>query len=398
MKVLFFVRDLKAPSVTFIRNQVKLVSGYHEVMVITVDHMTEYEVDGITCLGIPYQDSYWTNRPWRRLAKWDWYYGFFNPLFGKRLRLVVEDFAPEVIHCQFGPDGLLFLDHFPNEREIPVFIQFRGYDASHMYTKKSYQKRLRWIFKKSWIHPIYVSHNQYDRTVRLDILPKKRRVLYSCTDTDFFSFKPRKYESTKSIFKFLQVGRMVEVKGHEFTLLAFHQLQSYLGKVGKSAMLTFVGGGELEKPIRQKCMELGLSDQVKFMESVSHKEVLRFLEETDFFLHPSLTTSDGRIEGLPNAIMEALAVGVPVIATKHSGMDELLCPDGALFLVEEWNVAEYAETMIQLIEGNLKYDPLQSRRMIEEKFSAKQHISQLLGFYEEEATLSTSQIDAQLDL
>jgi colanic acid/amylovoran biosynthesis glycosyltransferase len=85
--------------------------------------------------------------------------------------------------------------------------------------------------------------------------------------------------------------------------------------------------------------------------------------------------------------MEALAVGVPVIATKHSGIEELMCPGGALFLVEEWNVAEYAEAMIQLIEGKLHYDPKQSRRMIEEKFSAKNHISQLLNFYEEALTL-----------
>lgn len=82
--------------------------------------------------------------------------------------------------------------------------------------------------------------------------------------------------------------------------------------------------------------------------------------------------------------MEALAVGVPVIATKHSGMDELLCSDGALFLVEERNVEEFADTMIQLIEGKLSYDLMKSRRMIEEKFSAKQHISMLLDFYEQE--------------
>ena len=108
------------------------------------------------------------------------------------------------------------------------------------------------------------------------------------------------------------------------------------------------------------------------------------LKEADFFLHPSLITSAGRTEGIPNAIMEALAIGVPVIATKHPGIDELMCPEGALFLVEERNVEEFADTMIQLIEGKLPYDPRKSRKMIEEKFSTKQHIDQLLGFYEEE--------------
>lgn len=391
-KVLFFVRDIKAPSVTFIRKQIQLVSEIHEVLTVTVSHQDRYEVEGIPCIGIPFQDSFWTNRPMRRLAKWDMYYGFFNPVFGKKLRQVVEGFGPDIIHCQFGPDALLFLDHFPNSSHLPVFVQFRGYDASFMYAKKSYINRLRQLFDQPWIHPIYVSHHQYERTLKLGLQPDKRRVLYSCTDTDFFTFKPKINDPSKSTFKFLQVGRLVEVKGHEFTLLAFHQLVSSLGKVGKTASLLFLGGGELESSLREKCNSLGLFDHVKIVNNVSHKEVKNFLQETDFFLHPSLTTADGRTEGIPNAIMEAMAMGVPVIATKHPGIDELMCSGGALFMVQEWNVAEYADTMFRLAEGKLQYDLGKSRKMIEDKFSANQHIAQLLGFYEEEGNLQASQI------
>lgn len=384
MKVLFFVREIKAPSITFIRKQIQLVGGNHEVLTVTVSHQARYEVEGIPCVGIAFQDSFWTNRPMRRLAKWDFYYGFFNPVFGKRLRQAVEEFGPDVIHCQFGTDGLLFLDHFPNERKVPVFIQFRGYDASFMYGKKSYLRRLAEYFNKPWIHPIYVSRHQYDRTLTHGLQPDKKRVLYSCTDTDFFTYTPKRSDPSKSTFKFLQVGRLVDGKGHEFTLLAFQRILLHLCDAGKNATLSFVGGGELETFLRQKCLELGLSGLVNFFNSVSQKEVMLYLKETDFFLHPSLITSAGRTEGIPNAIMEALAIGVPVIATKHPGIDELMCSGGALFLVEEWNVAQYADAMIQLIEGKLPYDPRKSRIMIEEKFSAKQHIDQLLGFYVEE--------------
>ncbi|MFC5192239.1 glycosyltransferase family 4 protein [Algoriphagus aquatilis] len=386
MKVLFFVRDIKAASVTFIRTQIKLVQSLHEVLVITIDHQHSYVFDSISCVGIPFQYSYWTNRPLRRLAEWDWYYGFFNPLFGKKLLKEIREFGPDVIHCQFGTDATIFLDHFANPTKIPVFIQFRGYDASHMYGKKSYLSRLKQFFARPWIHPIYVSLNQYERTLELNLQPDKRRILYSCTDTDLFTFSPRINSPEKGEFKFLQVGRMVEVKGHEFTLLAFRQAVSFLESVGKKASLTFVGEGPLLRFLQEKSRELGLEEQVYFTPSVPHAEVRGFLLETDFFLHPSVTTGDGRIEGLPNAIMEALAVGVPVIATKHSGIEELMCPDGALFLVEEWNVAEYADTMIRLVEGKLVYNLLQSRRMIEEKFSTKQHIAKLLDFYEEELT------------
>ena len=390
MKVLFFVRDIKAPSVTFIRKQIQLVSGIHEVLAVTVSHEDRYEEEGISCAGIPFKSSSWTNRPLRRLAKLDLYYGFFNPAFGKRIRQLVEGFNPDIIHCQFGPDGLLFLDHFPNRSQIPIFIQFRGYDASSMYSKKSYKNRLRQVFDKPWIHPIYVAHHQYERTLKLGLQPDKRRVLYSCTDTDFFTFKPKSNDPSKTTYRFLQVGRLVEGKGHEFTLLAFQRVVLSLCNVGKNATLTFVGSGELEYSLRQKCNELGLSDQVKFCQSVSQRAVKAYLQDTDFFLHPSLITKEGGIEGIPNAIMEALAIGVPVIATKQPGIDELMCPSGALFTVQEWDIAEYADTMIKLVEGKLQYELAISRKMIEEKFSAKQHIAKLLGFYEEEMNLSTS--------
>ena len=136
--------------------------------------------------------------------------------------------------------------------------------------------------------------------------------------------------------------------------------------------------------LRKKSEELGLTDHVRFLDNVIHSQVKEFLQESDYFLHPSITTSDGEMEGLPNAIMEALAVGVPVIATQHSGMEELMCPQGALFLVEEKNVLGYSKVMIQLVLGELQFDPEKSRKMIENKFSTQQHITQLLEFYHEE--------------
>ena len=273
MKVVFFVRDLRAASVTFIRKQINLVREQHEVLVITVDHQPRYELDSIPCVGIPFQDSSWTNRPMRRLAKWDVFYGFFNPSFGKTLTQAVVEFDPDVIHCQFGPDGILFLDHFPNPGQIPVFIQFRGYDASYMYTKHSYRRRLRYFFAFRWIHPIYVSHDQYHRTLALKIFPDKKRILYSCTDLEVFKFRSTLPFSEKREFKFLQVGRMVEVKGHEFSLLAFQQLVLFLATNGASASLTCVGGGPLIDSLRKKSQELGLADHVRFLDTVTHRQV-----------------------------------------------------------------------------------------------------------------------------
>lgn len=383
MNVLFFVRDIHAISVTFIRRQIQLVSQHHEVLVVTIDHGSDYEVDGFRCKGIPFQDSYWTNKPFRRLKEWDLYYGSFNPKFGKRLQEVVTQFKPDVIHCQFGVDALIFLDHFPNPQKIPVFIQFRGYDASTLYSKKSYKRRLKSWFSKSWIHPIYVSLNQYNRAVKENLVPDKKRILYSCTDTDFFSFFPKEKSQERGLFRFLQVGRMVEIKGHSYSLQAFKLALNRLHQEGIKSELVFAGDGPLQERLKKECKELGIDDLVKFLGNQTPLEIRDLLKGADGFLHPSTTTTDGAIEGMPNAIMESLSVGIPVIATAHSGIEELMCPEGGLFLFPERDVEKYAQVMVDLALGKLAFDPQSGRDHIVKRFSAQQHIRQLLEFYSE---------------
>ncbi len=391
MKVLFFVRDIRASSVTFIRRQIQLISEENEVLVVTIDHEPEFSINSFSCVGIPFQDSFWTNKPFRRLKEWDVFFGSFNPPFGKRLRAVVNDFEPDLIHCQFGTDALFFLDHFTNAKEIPVFIQFRGYDASLMYSKESYKRRLRALFKTSWIHPIYVSNDQYNRTLEQGIFPDKKRILYSCTDVDFFDFNPKNIGEEIKTFQLLQVGRLVEVKGHRFSLQAIQIASEFLDKYDIKIELLLAGEGPLFLDLKEEANQLGISEKVSFLGGVTPQEIREILSKADCLLHPSTTTKDGGMEGIPNAIMEALAVGMPAVATRHSGIAELWCENGGLFLFEEREIKNYAQIIIDLALKNLKFDPRISRNHIVKNFSTDQHRTQLSKFYHNELGVPSTQ-------
>ena len=74
-------------------------------------------------------------------------------------------------------------------------------------------------------------------------------------------------------------------------------------------------------------------------------EVKAMLDEADVFLLPSVTGADGDMEGIPVALMEAMAVGIPVVSTVHSGIPELIEPGHSGWLVAENNPEALAEAL-----------------------------------------------------
>ena len=104
------------------------------------------------------------------------------------------------------------------------------------------------------------------------------------------------------------------------------------------------------------------------MGSINDKTVRQLMYSADVFLHHSVTASNGDEEGIPTVIMEAMATGLPVISTFHSGIPELITNNYDGFLVEEGNVNTYTETLISL--ANLSNEiGVRARKKIVEDFN-----------------------------
>ncbi len=137
-------------------------------------------------------------------------------------------------------------------------------------------------------------------------------------------------------FVFGSVGRLSIEKGHRFMISAFHRL---CGKAGRDAklFLVVVGDGREQEPLEQQASQLGIRDKVYFAGFQGNPaEWMRLM---DCMVQPSLT------EGTPNAVLEALCLRVPVIATAVGGVPDLIADGRNGLLVRSGDVDALAGAM-----------------------------------------------------
>jgi colanic acid/amylovoran biosynthesis glycosyltransferase len=112
----------------------------------------------------------------------------------------------------------------------------------------------------------------------------------------------------------LAVGRLVSVKGHGVLLEAIARLT----ESGRSVSATFVGDGPRRAALEQLARKLGIADRVTFAGGVGQDDIGRYYEDADVFCLPSFS------EGLPVVLLEAMAAGLPVVASRIAGIPELI--------------------------------------------------------------------------
>lgn len=168
-------------------------------------------------------------------------------------------------------------------------------------------------------------------------------------------------------YRLLAVGRMVEKMGYNRLLDALDRLR----QSGLPFQATLVGRGPLLGAIRQRCTDLGLTEQVQFTGSLSYAEVEACYREADLFLFTGVIARSGDRAGFPNAIGEAMAWGVPVCATPVGAVGEGLV-DGQTGLIAR-TPAEAAEKVEALLRSPVDYGRIrmEARQWAEDNFDAR---------------------------
>jgi colanic acid/amylovoran biosynthesis glycosyltransferase len=118
----------------------------------------------------------------------------------------------------------------------------------------------------------------------------------------------------------VQAGRLIEKKGLPVTLRAF---AAFLAQY-PNAQLTIAGEGPLLGELKKLAHELNIDGRVSFTGFISQSQLRDVYFRSHIFLHPSQTGQDGNQEGVPNSMLEAMATGLPVFATRHGGIPEAI--------------------------------------------------------------------------
>src|SRR5215216_4448260 len=151
---------------------------------------------------------------------------------------------------------------------------------------------------------------------------EKVNVVHCGVDTEVFRARSHEtpFEKGENPFMILCVGTLHEVKGQAYLIEA----SRHLHKRGFNFECHFVGDGPDRESLTNLAEHAGISDKVRFHGKLTRDEIARLLLDADVLTAPSVPTSDGRREGIPVVLMEAMGSGVPVIASDLSGIPELV--------------------------------------------------------------------------
>ena len=151
----------------------------------------------------------------------------------------------------------------------------------------------------------------------------------------------REVKEPGEMLEILSVARLTEKKGLHVAIEACHQLKEQ----GVAFRYRILGIGPWERRLRTLIEQYQLDDVIEMPGFMPSHQVKEMLEQADVFLLPSITGTDGDMEGIPVALMEAMAVGIPVISTVHSGIPELVESGKSGWLVPENDAQALAERL-----------------------------------------------------
>jgi colanic acid/amylovoran biosynthesis glycosyltransferase len=259
-----------------------------------------------------------------------------SPLPGKR--------PYDIIQCHFGVNGLkgaLLRD--AGAARGKLVTTFHGFDLS-VHLRRHGRHVYDELFARGDLF-LPVTERWKRRLVELGCPEDKIEVHRMGVDLEQFPFEPRCARAGERCVV-VSVARLVEKKGIEYGIRAVAKLSGE----GHNVEYRIVGGGHLKPGLRRLIRELGVRDVVKLLGWRRRAEIQETLRAAHVFLAPSVTSREGDEEGVPVAIMEAMATGLPVVGTHHSGLPEVIQEGVTGFLVPERDVDGLADRLRRLVE------------------------------------------------
>lgn len=241
--------------------------------------------------------------------------------------------------AEFGPTGAAVTE-VCSAVAIPLIVHFHGYDAYVNRILDEHLSAYRRMFEIA--EAIVVVSRDMERQL-LDLGAPSEKLHYNPYGADTTLFNGGNPTSVPPVF--IAVGRFVEKKAPHLTLLAFAEVLQEIPE----ARLVMIGEGALLEACKQLARGLEIAHAVDFQGSKRyHSDVAAAMRGARAFVQHSMRTTSGDSEGTPVSVIEAGAMGLPVVATRHGGIPEVVIDDETGFLVDEGDVQGMAERMLSL--------------------------------------------------
>lgn len=314
----------------FNRQQIMHLADLNEVRVIAPvpwTHMLSKRLAGdrpapleeFSKIDVSYPVYYYTPKIMRD-SYWRFYRSSVASTFGRHVR----EFNPDLVYATWAYPDCRAAVELSSSAGLPLVMRIHGSDINDFFR---FRGRKRLILEAVERADAVISVNEVlkELLVSNGADPSRIHVIYNGIDRSVFL--PQDRDNCRSGLGLgvetpviLFAGNLKPVKGVDLLLEAFSRIEK------RGLQLHILGDGPLRSSLEKRASSLGISGKVFFHGSVAHREMSRWYSASDILCLPSLN------EGTPNVILEALACGIPVVASDTGGIPEVVNQDaGILF-------------------------------------------------------------------
>lgn len=285
---------------------------------------------------------------------------------------------PNLIHSHFGYDAVKLID-LSKAQNIPLLVSFYGSDVSRLPAEFGWKRRYK---KLAAVANHFIAATEFMKSQLLDIgFPKEKiSVVRFGLDLDEFEYQ----EKALAPKKIMMVGRMVEKKGFEYAI----QAVSNLCKMGKEPELNIYGYGPLMDSLKQRTTYLQVNDCIHFHGYQPIEVIMDAHDQHTIMIVPSTTATDGDMEGLPNTILEAMAKGTLVVASRHAAIPEAIKDKETGFLFDEKDVNGLTKIVQKIIDEEFDLNNIRrkARLAVEKDYGISRMVQEVEDIYDRIST------------
>ncbi|PWI31510.1 hypothetical protein DI383_02245 [Flavobacteriaceae bacterium LYZ1037] len=388
MKIAIFSGSI--PSTTFIEHLIEGVAKTHTVWLFGVKHSPKkYKASNIKIVATPKAKllNLWVTffrTIWLLLkspkdifkllieikqfpslyTKWNWY--------SKWLPIIL--YKPDILHIQWAKDVEYYM-FLKKEFDIKIILSLRG---AHINYSPVVNPKLAAIYRQEFPH--IDGFHAVSKAIGLEAQmygapPKRIQVIHSPVPKCFFEEYLILNKNESKIIQIVSVGRFHWIKGFKYMLDAIFLLK----QKGKQVNYTIIGPQKFSEELLFQIHQLGLEKDIKLMASLPQDKLIITLKTFDMLVLPSLK------EGIANVVLEAMALGLPVLSSDCGGMPEVVIPKNTGWLVPVRDPEALANAIVEIKDtsvAELQNITKNAHHFVQEHFNAEDSIQQFLELYE----------------
>ena len=275
------------------------------------------------------------------------------------LASILRKHGVTTIMAEYGTTAIHLMDA-AQLAEAKLYVHFHGVDGSKMLRDPAIVASYKQLFAQAE-GVVAPSAFLAGNLASIGCPTEKLHVVPCGVDTDGIAVTKR------TVGKLIAVGRFTDKKAPLSTIAAFAQVL----QMHPDAQLEMLGDGPLLADAKAKVEQLNLTKNITLPGMVTAGQVRDAMHNASIFIQHSVTAANGDVEGLPVAILEAMAAGLPVVSTVHSGIPEAVADGETGLLVHEHDVAAMATQINTLLDDPKRAETLgmAGRQRVKNTFS-----------------------------